>query len=276
MVSHPKNDKSLPDTATTPSAEADARDKSPDRIAAMFDRVAPRYDFLNHFLSAGIDRRWRRRLVRTLRGRIASGEILDVATGTADLAICLAKERYRHADSPDSRCRGSFPYTVTGIDFSEEMLKIGEEKVRRAHLTDRIALLKGDALNLPFEDNRFAASVVAFGIRNMADTDRALSEMIRVTSAGGMVMILEFSMPTLPGVAGLYRFYFRSILPKIGRFFSKGNGASYAYLPASVQAFDTPREMTARMTRLGLSEVSARRLTLGIASLYQGRKPRER
>lgn len=245
-----------------PETDKPTPDKSPGRIAAMFDRVAPRYDFLNHFLSAGIDRLWRRRLVRTLLRAAAPGEILDVATGTADLAIGLAR----------GRCGVPAP-EVVGVDFSGEMLKIGEQKVRRAHLADRVRLIKADALNLPFEDNRFAASAVAFGIRNMADTDRALAEMIRVTRPGGAVMILEFSMPTLPLVAPLYRFYFRSVLPKIGRFFSKGSGTSYAYLPASVLAFDTPEQMTARMTRLGLADVSARPLTFGIASLYRGRKP---
>ena len=293
-------------------------DKTPNRIAGMFDRIAPRYDFLNHFLSLGIDRSWRRKTVKAVAHRLrketavisdgvkrgdasASGQtkrdaaanfdranqdaaaasdrasrpgvsfsprsretpspnaapLLDVATGTADLAMALARRTGR---------------PVTGIDFSAEMLKIGEEKVRKALLDSQITLLEGDALNLPFPADSFSAVTVAFGIRNMADTDRGLSEMVRVCRPGGTVAVLEFSMPTAPILSGFYKTYFLKILPKIGALFSRRSDSAYRYLPASVLKFDSLPEMKARFEKAGLTEIEAVPMTFGIAVLYLGRK----
>ncbi len=233
----------------------------------MFDRIAPRYDFLNHFLSLGIDRLWRRRTVTEVVRRLPRTEdsertsapsILDVATGTGDLAIALARRSGRK---------------VAGIDFSPEMLRIGRDKVGRSGLADRITFLEGDGLNLPFEANSFDATTIAFGIRNMADTGRGLAEMIRVTRPGGVVAVLEFSIPTLPVLSSFYRFYFFKVLPKIGRFFSRKSRSAYQYLPASVARFDSIPVMRGRFEEAGLTEIVVHPMTFGIAVLYLGRKP---
>lgn len=249
-------------------------DKSPERIAAMFDRIASRYDFLNHLLSANIDRAWRRKAVGRLLGRFhdktLQGPILDSATGTGDLAIALA----------DGLRRGNFSFPdgivpITAADFSGEMLKIGEDKASKRGLSDQIAFRQADALALPFEEKTFSAVTVAFGIRNMADTDRALAEMVRVCRDDGWIAILEFSMPKLPVLSNLYKFYFRKILPRIGKRFSCRHDDSYAYLPASVIHFDSPEVMYARMKGAGLVEIESISLTFGVATLYLGRKSQE-
>ena len=249
-------------------------DKSPERIAAMFDRIAPRYDFLNHLLSANIDRFWRRKTVRRLLARFhdraLEGPILDVATGTGDLAIALADGLRRGKFTvPD----GMIPITAT--DFSAEMLKIGENKAFGRGLSGQIAFRQADTLALPFVENTFSAVTVAFGIRNMADTDRALAEMVRVCRSGGWIAILEFSMPKLPILSSLYSFYFRKVLPRIGKRFSSRHDDSYAYLPASVIHFDRPEVMRGRMARAGLAEIESISLTFGVATLYLGRKSQE-
>lgn len=242
-------------------------DKSSERIVGMFNRVAPRYDFLNHFLSAGIDRSWRRRAVRHLARRLArnlNAPILDVATGTGDLAIDLVRFL---CDSEQAD-----PKQVVGVDFCPEMLRLAERKVRKLRLEEKILLRPADALALPFADESFSAVTVAFGLRNMADVDAALAEMIRVCVPEGHVAVLEFSMPETPILSSLYKFYIHSVLPFIGRFFSKKSDSAYAYLPASVADFDRSGAVRARFERLGLSEVEVVSFTFGIAKLYLGQK----
>ena len=235
-----------------PSREVD---KSPEKIRRMFGSIAPRYDFLNRFLSLGIDVSWRRRSAnRLLKATVIDGPILDVCTGTADLALALWKRQRKSIE----------PRKVFGVDFSPEMIGIGKRKARH---TD-IELSVGDALNLPFDDATFAAVCVAFGLRNVGDTDRGLTEMIRVCKPGGVVAILEFSMPTRPIFSGFYRFYFRSVLPRIGRWFVKNRDDAYTYLPESVLQFDDPQRLTERMQHLGLVSVRSFPMTFGTTALH--------
>ncbi len=232
-------------------------DKSPEKIRRMFDSIAPWYDFLNHFLSLGIDVSWRRRCAdQILATTTVDGPILDVCTGTADLALTLRK-RQRKAKTPRK---------IYGVDFSPEMIEIGKKKTRN---TD-IELSVGDALNLPYVDKTFAAACVAFGLRNVGDTDRGLAEMVRVCRPGGTVAVLEFSMPTLPVLSGLYRFYFRSILPRIGQCLAKNRDDAYDYLPESVLQFDDPGQLAERLRGAGLVNVQARSLTFGTVTLHWG------
>ena len=247
-------------------------DKSPEKIAGMFDRIAPRYDFLNHLLSVGVDRYWRRRTVRELRTRLITLPthslppmlpILDVATGTGDLAIALFRGLRKASHDEIS---------VTGVDFSEEMLRRAQIKAERLGLSRFLSFQRADGLALPFPDNSFAAVTIAFGLRNMADTDRGIAEMTRVCANGGIVAILEFSMPSLPVLSSLYKFYFQTMLPRIGRLFSRRSDTAYAYLPASVADFDRIPAMKTRLAHAGLTEIEAFPLTFGVAALYLGRK----
>jgi len=223
---------------------------------AMFDDIAPHYDFLNHFLSLNIDKIWRKKVVKEI---VSSNPdtILDIATGTADLAILMAKK--------------SDKATVTGIDAAENMLKIGQEKVAKANLTERISLMQGDALNLPFANNSFDTVTCAFGIRNFADRQKGLDEMQRVLKNGGQVAILEFSMPQKAPFKQLYRLYFKHILPAIGKLFSK-NKSAYRYLPESVEHFPSPDDFIMMMQKSDFEKTSKRSLSLGIAYLYIGYK----
>ena len=231
-------------------------DKSPEKIRRMFGSIAPRYDFLNHFLSLGLDVSWRRRCVdRLLAAMTVDGPILDVCTGTADLARMLWK-----------RQRTSTPRKVFGIDFSPEMIEIGKRK------TSDVELSVGDALNLPFDDATFAAVCVAFGLRNVGDTDQGLAEMVRVCKPGGVVAVLEFSMPTLPIFSGLYRFYFRKVLPRIGQWLTKNREDAYIYLPESVLQFDDPQHLAEHLRAAGLADVEVRSLTFGTVTLQIGRR----
>jgi demethylmenaquinone methyltransferase/2-methoxy-6-polyprenyl-1,4-benzoquinol methylase len=224
-------------------------DKTPDRIAGMFDAIAPRYDLLNHLLSAGIDRRWRARAIRSLR--LAAGEVLvDVCTGTADVALQAA---------PAAR--------VVGVDFAGAMLAVGHRKVRAAGQLERIALVRGDATRLPVQSARADAVTVAFGIRNVQQPEAACAEMARVLRRGGRLAILDFGVPRVPGIGTLYRWYFRYLLPWIGRAVS-GHRVAYAYLPASVTSFMAPEEFSAVLRRSGFCEVRASPLTFGIVYLY--------
>ncbi len=231
-------------------------DKSPEKIRRMFDTIAPWYDFLNHFLSLGIDVSWRRRTAKQLLEATAvEGPILDVCTGTADLALALRKR--------------SGNRKVVGVDFSPEMVEIGKKKTKN---TD-IELSVGDALNLPFGDETFAAACVAFGLRNVGDTERGLAEMVRVCKPGGAVAVLEFSMPTLPILSGLYRFYFRSVLPRVGQWLAKNRDDAYNYLPESVLQFDNAEQLTQRMEYVGLTEIRCVPMTFGTVTLYVGQLP---
>jgi demethylmenaquinone methyltransferase/2-methoxy-6-polyprenyl-1,4-benzoquinol methylase len=228
-------------------------DKRPDRIAGMFDAIAGKYDFLNHLLSAGIDRRWRRRAIRGLEltGR---ERVLDLCTGTADLAIAAL-------DSSPGAAR------VLGVDFAGEMLRIGIGKVRARRLSGRVSLVRGDATAIPASTASVDRVTVAFGIRNVQDAGAACDEIYRVLRPGGRVSVLEFAIPTTPGVRSAYRWYFNSVLPRIGRIVSRHN-AAYGYLPASVGAFASPDEFVKILRKAGFSEIRAVPLTLGIVYLY--------
>jgi demethylmenaquinone methyltransferase/2-methoxy-6-polyprenyl-1,4-benzoquinol methylase len=221
----------------------------------MFDSIAGRYDFLNHFLSMGIDRGWRRKLVR-LMAEQKPAHILDLATGTADLAIEAMK---------------AYPEHITGIDISGEMLAIGAEKVRKLGLSQKISLVKADSENLPFEADTFDAAMVAFGVRNYEDLPKGLSEMYRVLKPGARAFILEFSTPASFPVKQLYKIYFRFILPVIGRLVSKHSSA-YSYLPESVNAFPSGKIFVALLENAGFRNVKSRQLTFGITMLYSGTK----
>lgn len=227
-------------------------------VKAMFDNIAGRYDFLNHFLSMGIDKAWRRRLIR-LMGEDKPLQILDLATGTADLAIAAMKLN---------------PEKVTGTDISDEMLAVGKEKVKKLGLENKITLLKADSENLPFDNNSFDAAMVAYGVRNYENLPGGLSEMYRVLKPGSKAFILEFSRPVIFPVKQLFAFYFKYILPLIGRMISKNNSA-YTYLPESVKVFPQGEEFTACMKQAGFTRVSYKSLSLGITMLYIGVKQKE-
>jgi demethylmenaquinone methyltransferase/2-methoxy-6-polyprenyl-1,4-benzoquinol methylase len=229
---------------------ATAPDKSPDRIAGMFDAIAPRYDLLNHLLSAGIDKRWRAAAIRSLNltGR---DTVIDVCCGTADVALAAVRNSSR----------------VVGVDFSGAMLGLGLQKVKAAGEASRIALVRGDAMRLPVADRSADAVTIAFGIRNVQRPDVACAEMARVLRPGGRLAILEFGVPRIPGIKPLYLWYFTHVLPRIGRAIS-GHGAAYSYLPASVGTFAPPAEFLATLCAAGFSDARADPLTFGIVYLY--------
>jgi demethylmenaquinone methyltransferase/2-methoxy-6-polyprenyl-1,4-benzoquinol methylase len=232
-------------------------DKTPTKIAGMFDAIAARYDLLNTVLSFGIDRYWRARAVRSLRltGRERA---LDLCTGTADIALALA--------------RPGRAASVIGLDFSHEMLRYGREKVRRAAAVTGsgrapIGLTRGDAMRLPLPDASVNAVTIGFGIRNVQDPALACREMVRVLAPGGRLAILEFSNPTLPVFKQVYHAYNQHVLPRIGRALSRHDEA-YTYLPASVAAWASPEEFSGILRTAGFSDVSAGRLMFGAVYLY--------
>jgi demethylmenaquinone methyltransferase/2-methoxy-6-polyprenyl-1,4-benzoquinol methylase len=227
--------------------------KSPARIAGMFDAIAARYDFLNHLLSAGIDRRWRRAAIRSLALR-GTERVLDLCTGTADLAIAARTSAPRAS-------------RVVGVDFAGAMLRVGQEKLSRRGVGEEVALVRGDAARIPLAGRSVDAVTIGFGIRNVEDTAAACREMHRVLKPGGRIAILEFAIPTAPVVRAAYLWYFNSVLPLVGRLVSRHN-AAYGYLPASVGAFSSPDEFVNILRQAGFSAVSARPLTLGIVYLY--------
>jgi demethylmenaquinone methyltransferase/2-methoxy-6-polyprenyl-1,4-benzoquinol methylase len=236
---------------------ADTIDKSADRIAPMFDAIAARYDLLNTVLSGGLDRYWRRRAIRSLQ---LSGRetLVDVCTGTADVAIAGARAR-------------TGARAVLGIDFAGEMLRHGRVKVGEARLADRVQLARGDAMNLPVKDSSADAVTIAFGIRNVQDPAVACRELLRVLRPGGRLAILEFGLPVLPAVRPLYLWYFRHVLPRIGRAVSR-HSAAYSYLPESVDAFPWGEAFARVLREAGFNNVQSRPLTLGIVYLYTGTK----
>ncbi len=221
-------------------------------IAAMFDRISPKYDALNHILSLNIDKVWRRKTAKAV-AKYHPKTILDLATGTADLAILLAKH------NPQAH--------IIGMDISEKMLEIGKEKVAKKGLANQIELCIGDAAALPFDDNTFDAVTVAFGVRNFEDLNKGLSEIHRVLKPGGQAVILEFSMPEKFPIKQLYRCYFKRFLPLIGKIVSKDKSA-YSYLPQSVESFPKPLDFQQILTEKGLKQGSIKRLSFGIAMLY--------
>jgi demethylmenaquinone methyltransferase / 2-methoxy-6-polyprenyl-1,4-benzoquinol methylase len=223
----------------------------------MFDGIATRYDFLNHLLSAGIDSRWRRRAIRSLA--LTGGErVLDLCTGTADLAIAARK-----SDPPAAR--------VIGIDFARAMLAVGRGKVSRQGLAASVTLVCGDATVVPVVSKSVNRVTMAFGIRNVENTSAACGEIHRVLSPGGRFAILEFGVPTAPFLRGAYLWYFNHVLPRIGRLISGDDGA-YKYLPASVGAFASPDELVKLLRQAGLQDVAASPLSFGIVYLYTGRR----
>ena len=228
----------------------------------MFDAIARRYDALNHLLSVGLDRRWRRRgaAALALSGR---ERVLDICCGTGDLSI-------EAATSTHGRARD-----VVALDFAGEMLRCARLKLQRLALSDRVRLVRGDATRLPLPADSVDAAMIAFGIRNVVDPRGACREIHRVLRAGGRLLILEFGMPRLPGIRTLYRAYFRYLLPRVGGLVSK-HGDAYAYLPASVDEFPAPPEFARLLEECGFAEVEHRAMTFGIVSMFLGtafRKP---
>lgn len=226
------------------------------KVEMMFNSIAGRYDFLNHFLSFGTDYRWRKKAVRIISGHKIHSEILDIATGTGDLAIAAMKLN---------------PIKITGIDISEKMLEIGREKIAKKGLNDKIELLNGDSEHIAFNDNSFDVSMVAFGVRNFSDPLKGLSEIYRVTRPGGLLVVLEFSRPLSFPFRQLYSFYFLNILPLFGRLFSKDKNA-YSYLPESVMKFPDNELFLKMVSEAGFVNEHQVKLTGGIASIYTGIK----
>ena len=227
-----------------------------EQVRNMFNSIAGKYDFLNHFLSVGIDHIWRRKLVSMLKKREPKN-ILDIATGTGDLAIAIAKA------IPESK--------IIGADISEKMLEIGQQKVEKKLLDKQIIMEMGDSEQMKYKDEEFDAVTVAFGVRNYEDLDKGLKEMNRVTQINGSVYILEFSKPTAFPIKQFYNFYFKHILPLLGKMFSKDDSA-YTYLPQSVQAFPHGENFLSHLKKAGYDEVDQKIMSFGIVSIYSGIK----
>lgn len=239
----------------------DPLDKSERRVRQMFGEISGRYDVLNHLLSGGTDLYWRWRAVR-MAPPTGTAPVLDVCTGTGDLALAYWK-----------RGRGRVP--VVGADFTHEMLRLADRKaqpVRRAGAA-ALTFLEADAQRLPLADDLFQVVSVAFGLRNVTDTERGLREMVRVCQPGGRVLVLEFSLPSNRLLRGAYQWYFRHILPRIGQLLARNRQSAYNYLPASVQEFPHGEALAALMRRCGLQPVHWKPLTFGVATLYCGVKP---
>ena len=237
--------------------EADGSKKQ--QVSQMFDNIAGNYDFLNHFLSLNMDKTWRRKMIAELVS-VNPKNVLDVATGTADVAINTIKQLKIN------------DLTIKGVDISDEMLNIGRQKISKEGLTERIELTLGDSEQLPYEGNKFDAVTVAFGVRNFENLERGLQEMHRVLRGGGKLVVLEFSKPTSFPFRQLYNFYFKYILPIIGKLTSKDNRA-YTYLYESVQAFPDGDKFLTVLKKIGFKDIQCKSLTLGICSIYIGYKP---
>ena len=227
------------------------------QVSNMFDKIAPYYDFLNALLSMGIDTIWRRKAIQLL-AKQQPEMVLDVATGTADLAIEAA--------------RSLNPKQVIGVDISNEMLDIGRNKVRKQNLEDQISLQEGDSENLNFADNTFDAITVAFGVRNFENLERGLKEMQRVLKSGGQLVVLEFSKPSIFPFRQIFNGYFKYVLPTIGKLTSKDPKA-YKYLYESVQAFPDGQNFVSILEKTGFNSNQCKRLSLGICTIYSGIKP---
>ena len=236
-----------------------AVDKSDQRVRAMFASIAGRYDLLNHLLSFNVDRSWRRFTTRTVPPE-PGVPVLDCCTGTADLAL-----EYHRAGA------GKSP--VIGSDFCHEMLALGVGKVQKAHATDNVVLVEGDTQRLPMAADTFGVVTVAFGLRNVRNTERGIDEMVRVARPGGKVAILEFSRPRGAVLGRLYLAFFRQVLPRVGQALAPNAQSAYHYLPASVLQFPDGQEMLDLLASRGLTETRLYPLTFGVATLYVGVKP---
>jgi len=237
----------------TPYKDSDQQKKL--QVEQMFDNIALKYDFLNHFLSLGIDKLWRKTAIRIL-STYNPAEILDVATGTGDFAVAASKLK---------------PRKITGFDISEQMLNVGRDKVKRLRLDQVIEFRKGDSENMPFANNQFDAITVAFGVRNFETLENGLKEFRRVLKDDGVAIILEFSKPRYFPMKQFYFFYFFKILPFIGKLVSKDSSA-YSYLPESVMAFPDDQKFLSILNQVGFSRTSQKRLTFGIATIYIAQK----
>jgi demethylmenaquinone methyltransferase/2-methoxy-6-polyprenyl-1,4-benzoquinol methylase len=226
------------------------------QVAGMFDNIAFRYDFLNRFLSAGIDMGWRKKAIRQLKDK-QPATLLDVATGTADMAI-LASGILK-------------PEKITGIDISNGMLELGRKKIQKLGLQNTIELLNGDSETINFGDESFEAVTVAFGVRNFENLEKGLSEIKRVLKPGGKLVVLEFSRPRSAMVKTMYNLYMKKIAPGVGRIFSKNRNA-YQYLDESIQHFPEGKNFTAILDKLGYRNTYNKPLSLGICSIYCGEK----
>ena len=229
-----------------------------ENIRQMFDGIAPDYDRLNHLMSLGVDRSWRRRALRETVDAQRPQAVLDIACGTGDFSLAIARRMH-----PDSR--------ITGLDLSEGMLAMMREKVAKAGLSERISCLQGDCEEMPFADGSFDVVTIAFGIRNFEHREAALREILRVLRPGGRLVILELSVPENKLLRWGYNLYFMHFVPWIGGLVS-GDKAAYKYLPASVQRFPGRREWTATMARCGYADVRHRAFTFGLCRMYTGNK----
>jgi demethylmenaquinone methyltransferase/2-methoxy-6-polyprenyl-1,4-benzoquinol methylase len=233
-----------------------SNDAKKKQVSNMFNNIAPYYDMLNHLLSMGVDKGWRKKMIKILNDQ-PHDLIVDVATGTADVAIAMAKTLNVQK--------------IVGIDIAQQMLDIGTKKIAKANLSEKISLEWGDSENLRFESNTVSAVTVAFGVRNFENVEAGLSEMYRILQPGGKVVILEFSKPRVFPLKQLYHFYFRRILPVVGRITSKDKKA-YSYLYESVQAFPDGVDFTKLLDQTGFSQSTWKPLTFGICSIYTGIK----
>ncbi|HKL03275.1 MAG TPA: bifunctional demethylmenaquinone methyltransferase/2-methoxy-6-polyprenyl-1,4-benzoquinol methylase UbiE [Cryomorphaceae bacterium] len=239
------------DTITPYNTEASKKEQ----VAAMFDNIAGKYDFLNHFFSVGIDKKWRKKAIKEL-ALDEPKSILDVATGTGDFAFEAMRLK---------------PTKMVGIDISDGMLNVGREKIKKRKLTDKMEFLNADSEDLPFDDNHFDAVTVSFGVRNFQNLLKGLKEINRVLKTDGKVVILEFSKPRRFPLKQAYFLYFKFIMPVVGKLVSKDKSA-YAYLPQSVMAFPEGKEFEAIMDKAGFKTIKTQPVTGGIASIYTGRK----
>ena len=226
-----------------------------DQVAKMFNNISHRYDFLNHLLSLGIDKIWRRKAINILQS-IQPKQILDVATGTGDFAL---------------QAMALNPEKITGIDISEGMLEVGRRKILARHLDSKIELVQADSENIPFPHNKFDAVTVAFGVRNFENLRRCLSEFLRVLNPGGMVVVLEFSKPETFPFKQVYNFYFKFILPRVGSIVSNDK-AAYTYLPKSVEAFPDGEDFLHILHEIGFKNTKCSSLSFGISTIYIGTK----
>ncbi len=234
-------------------------DKSGDRVRQMFAEIAPKYDLMNHVLSLNIDTHWRSKALSILNLK-AGAPVLDACTGTGDLAIAMARSLGQET-------------AIVGSDFCVEMLQIAREKqAKKLPGYSKVQFIEADTQELPFPENHFQAVTVAFGLRNVAVTEKGLSEMMRVCKKGGQVAVLEFSKPTVFGLSHLYNAYFKHLLPRVGQSLSKNKQSAYEYLPQSVQEFPSGEALAKIMRAVGLKDIKMVPMTLGVVTLYVGTK----